>query len=89
MREMGKIWSRPPTCFSATPYLAEYLFVSGKDVKMMDETLVTELCLPVRGRGTNRTEIMMLPIRLLTLATQILALAVKLKHYPLNSDTCH
>ena len=89
MREMGKIWSRPPTCFSATPYLVEYLFVSGKDVKMMDETLVTELCLPVRGQGTNRTEIMMLPIRLLTLATQILAFAVKLKHYPLNSDTCH
>ena len=86
---MGKIWSRPPTCFSATPYLVEYLFASGKDVKEMDETLVTELCLPGRGRGTSRTEIMMLPIRLLTLAIQISVLAVKLKHFPLNSDTCY
>ena len=54
---------------------------SGDAVKVMDGTLVTESCLPVRRRGTGRTEIM-LPIRLL-------AFAIKFWHLPLSGDTCH
>ena len=54
---------------------------SGDAVKVMDGALVTESCLPVRRRGTGRTEIM-LPIRLL-------AFAVRFWYLPLSGDACH